>query len=207
MDNDNSVKLIILLILVLIIFGLIIRIIIVKSSAANCIDDELLNEEDLNNDETNNNTSESNLIICPSDEDNTEEAHIYESKCFMTANEKNFYNKLSKLEEKYKIVPQINLASIINKKNSKYRTELFRNIDFAIFDRNYDNLLLLIELNDYSHKSRYRHYRDFKVKKICAQVGIKLIVFYTSKPNNQNYVINRIEREIESNDSHSTLSY
>ena len=60
---------------------------------------------------------------------------IYKKKKFMTDIEYEFYNKLKCLEKEYKVIPQLNLASIINKENNnRYYTDLFRNIDFAIFD-------------------------------------------------------------------------
>lgn len=102
------------------------------------------------------------------------------------------------LEKDYNIVPQLNLASVIDKKDSKYRTELFRNIDFAIFTKDFRTLLLLIELNDQSHENNKRKQRDFKVKDICQHAGIKLMTFYTKYPNEKDYVIERIRKEIES---------
>ena len=43
--------------------------------------------------------------------------------------------------------------------------------------------------------------RDLKVKKICNDVNVKLISFYTKYPNEKNYVINRIEKEIDLNNN------
>ncbi len=116
----------------------------------------------------------------------------------MTESEKKFHQKLKKIETLgYIVIPQINLASVITKKSDyRYNTELFRNIDFGLFDSNY-NLLLLIELNDSSHKEATRHKRDLKVKEICESAKIKLIFFYTSYPNEQDYIISRILKELE----------
>ncbi len=117
----------------------------------------------------------------------------------MTNAEYEFYLKLKSLEPEYKVIPQLNLASIINKENNnKYYTDLFRNIDFAIFDNKERNVLLLIELNDGTHKLKKRKVRDFKVKKICKAAGIPLIYFYTNYPNEKEYVINRIKEIINS---------
>lgn len=123
---------------------------------------------------------------------------LYIKKSFMTDNEKRFYSKLKNIETLgYKVIPQVNLASIITKQSdSRYNTELFRNIDFGIFDNEY-NLLLLIELNDSSHKQATRHERDLKVKRICESAKIKLIFFYTSYPNEEDYIINRILKTLE----------
>lgn len=120
----------------------------------------------------------------------------YEKRNFMTKTELNFYNKIKELETEYKIVPQINLATIIKKINKGYINELFKNVDFAIFDKEYKNLLLLIELNDNTHNKPNRKDRDLKVKKICRDANINLITFYTNYPNENNYVINRIKKEI-----------
>jgi len=118
----------------------------------------------------------------------------------MTNCEKEFYDKIKDLEEVYRIIPQINLATIIQKESNKpYQNELYRNIDFAIFSKDYSKLLLLIELNDSSHNNKKRIIRDKKVKRICYQAGIRLLTFYTNFPNKKEYVIKRILDEIDKN--------
>lgn len=119
-------------------------------------------------------------------------------KQFMTSSELYFYHILKELENELDIVihPQTNLATIINKKNSIYRSELFRNIDFAIFSKDYAKLLLLIEINDKTHNRNDRIKRDEKVKSICNSANIKLIKFYTNMPNKKDYVKNRIKEYI-----------
>ena len=124
------------------------------------------------------------------------ETRIYVKKDFMTKAELQFYNKIIELESEYKIVPQINLATIIKKLNKGYINELFKNIDFAIFDKEYKNILLLIELNDETHYKIDRKDRDLKVKKICDDANIKLITFYTRYPNDKEYVLNRIREQL-----------
>lgn len=129
------------------------------------------------------------------------EQPTYFPKNFMTNAEKQFYNTISSLNQQYIIIPQVNLATIVTKKttkNSTHRTELFRNIDFGIFDKNF-NLLLLIELNDSTHNSFKRKDRDLKVKRILNECNIKLLTFYTKYPNESNYVINRIIQTINGN--------
>lgn len=55
---------------------------------------------------------------------------IYVKKVYLTVSEKSFYNKLKKLEPQYKVIPQINLSTVINKtSDTKYHTELYRNYD------------------------------------------------------------------------------
>ena len=124
----------------------------------------------------------------------------------MTDPELSFYRKLKKLEVNGKliIVPQINLAAVIKKINGNaYQNELFRNIDFAIFKRDYTKLLLLIELNDSSHKQKKRYERDLKVRNICEIAEIPLITFYVDKPNDEKYVISRIINKIK--DEYETI--
>lgn len=131
--------------------------------------------------------------------ENTEYVKEYCKKSLMTSNELIFYKKLIEIEKikDYKVIPQINLACIIQKKsNSRYQTELFRNIDFAIFNKELTDVLLLIELNDKTHNNRNRIKRDIKVKEICNQANIKLITFHTKYDNKQDYIINRILKEI-----------
>lgn len=139
-----------------------------------------------------------NLLFKKNKKDNKSNIY-YVKKDYMTINEKSFYIKLKKIEEfgNFRVIPQVNLASVISKRSEyRYNTELFRNIDFGLFDNEF-NLLLLIELNDSSHKQASRHQRDLKVKEICDNAGIKLIFFYTNYPNEQNYIIERIKKELE----------
>ena len=126
----------------------------------------------------------------------------YEKKPIMSDYEIMFYNRMKDLEAEYNIVPQLVLSSVVDKKSKqKYRSELYRIIDFAIFSKDYSKLLLLIELNDNTHNQRNRKDRDLKVKKICNSAKIKLITFYTKYPNEKDYIINRIKKEIETNES------
>lgn len=125
--------------------------------------------------------------------------NIYSTKNLMTKYERYYYDILLELKEELniEILPQVNLASIINKGgNSKYRSELFRNIDFGIFTKNFEKILLLIEINDKTHNTYNRRKRDLKVDAIVNNAGIKLIKFYSNYPNKKEYVKNRIKEEI-----------
>lgn len=121
----------------------------------------------------------------------------YKKKSFLTASEKKFLAILRELAKHgIIVVPQVNLATVIQKTGEfRYQSELYRNIDFGVFDREY-NLLLLIELNDFSHQQGSRQRRDIRVKDITSQAGIKLITFYTDKPNKPEYVIARVLDEL-----------
>lgn len=123
----------------------------------------------------------------------------YIPKRFLSTNEYNFLNKFIDLENELhvNIVPQVNLASVIDKvSDSRFHNELFRNIDFGIFNADYSKLLLLIELNDESHNNYHRKKRDIKVRDICNKAGIKLITFYTRYSNEKEYVKSRIIKEL-----------
>lgn len=136
----------------------------------------------------------------------TKEQTIYELKPFMTAYERKMYNVFLKLGDEYKVIPQINLASIIRKKNNDhYYNDLFRNIDFAIFDKECEKLLLLIEIDDALHDTYKRKQRDQKVNMICRDAGIKLLHFHTSYPNEENYVLKRILNAMENEKVNDTV--
>ena len=122
----------------------------------------------------------------------------YASKdSIMTDCEKSFYSAIKDIiTPEYIVQPQINLASVIDKtSHTKYRTELFRNVDFGIFDKNY-RLLVLIEINDQSHDTRNRASRDQKVKEICAEANIPLITLWTKYGVNPTYIRERLSSYI-----------
>jgi hypothetical protein len=122
----------------------------------------------------------------------------YLEKPFMTYTELTFYKKLTPLFLDYNVIPQVNLATIIKTNdNKRFQNELYRNIDFAIFSKDFSKVLLLIELNDRSHMEKRRKSRDIKVKTICSNANIPLITFYTDYPNLQDYVLNRINNELK----------
>lgn len=130
---------------------------------------------------------------------NNKNYRYYNQKKFMTNYEKYFYDIFVELEKEYfvRVQPQVNLATIINiNSNTGNILELFKNVDFGIFTRDYEDLLLLIEINDKTHTLPDRVKRDKKVKKIVDDAGIKLITFYSNYPNNKEYVINRIKKEL-----------
>lgn len=118
-------------------------------------------------------------------------------KSLITDKERPYFNAIKKIVEPSHIVqPQINLASIIDKKSTeKFRNELFRNIDFGIFDQNYKPLVL-IEINDQTHTTPRRKERDKKVKDICAEAKIPLITLWTNYGVNEDYIKKRISEHI-----------
>lgn len=91
-----------------------------------------------------------------------------------------------------------------------YHNELFRNIDFGIFDKSY-NLKLLIEINDKTHTLSDRRERDKKVRTICAKANIPIITFRTSYGINEEYIEKRLHKYLtfpsKENDETKTYEY
>lgn len=125
----------------------------------------------------------------------------YQKQKIMSDYEKYFYNVLTQnFSNDYLIIPQVNLASIIKKIKDfpkQYQNELYRNIDFGIFDKEKMIPILLIEINDKTHKTLERIERDKKVKEICKIAEIKLITFYSKYDNKKEYIITRIKNELK----------
>ena len=94
--------------------------------------------------------------------------------------EYNFLLTLRRINpEKYEVVPQVALFSVIEKKtNTSYRNELFRVCDYCFVDRDTFEPLLLVELNDRSHLRADRQQRDEKVAAICEAAHMPLVTFW-----------------------------
>ena len=134
----------------------------------------------------------------------------YVSKQFLSRTELYFYRVLKQLEDEQNIIvhPQVNLASIIHKiSDLPFHNELFRNVDFAIFSRDYKEVLLLIEINDRTHEQPKRRQRDLNVKTICEKANLKLITFYTKYPNQPDYIKNRVREQIKKSEDSPTLRF
>lgn len=99
----------------------------------------------------------------------------YISQC-----EEEYFERIkSVLNSNYIIFPQVPLSQIVEKHSqSNYKTELFRVIDFCIFDKSYYPVLC-IEINDATHVSKSRAKRDDKVSEILKSARIPLLVFWT----------------------------
>ncbi len=114
--------------------------------------------------------------------------------CLLTELEKRYYQEFTEiLGSRYIVLPQINLATVINKETAGFRTELFRNIDFGVFDKNLKPLLL-IEINDPSHNREDRIERDESVRKICKKARLPLITFWTKDGINRQMFINEFRK-------------
>ena len=118
----------------------------------------------------------------------------YKSKSGMSEAEQGFYKKLvSIFSEQYNVQFQVPLSSVIKKESSeRFQNELYRTIDFALFDKDTFEPVILIELNDKSHLEGRRQYRDIKVKEICEQAELKIVTFWTQYENKPEYIKKRI---------------
>ncbi len=133
------------------------------------------------------------------EKDFQEKKELYSKKPLLTQSEIKYKKALEEIineinietNKEYEICEQINLASIINK-NDFYASELFRNIDFGICDKDY-NIVLLIEINDSSHHEKHRIARDYKVKRILTYVGYELITLWTEYGISKDYIKKRLK--------------
>lgn len=128
-----------------------------------------------------------------------DQEYLYEVKSsLITDTEKAFLNKVKEvLPEGYFAQTQVNLAAVINKLGDfRFQNELYRNIDIGVFDLDYKPILL-IEIHDKTHNTPKRRDRDLKVKNICEEAGIPLIVLWTEYGINTDYIRNRIVEGIK----------
>lgn len=121
-------------------------------------------------------------------------------KHLMTKNELYFYEILTKnFNSSFIIQPQVALSSIIEKNKTfekEYQNELYRIVDFVIFDKRNFSPLLIVEINDETHYIQKRQERDKKIEQICNQAGINIMKFWTKYENKEEYVVNRISNEL-----------
>ena len=125
---------------------------------------------------------------------------LYEAKpSLVTKTETAYLNCIkSFLPDTCLIQAQANLASFIRRTDgAKYQNDLFRNVDFIITDLSY-RPLLVIEINDQTHRLPERRERDKKVACICEEAGIPLIKLWTSYGVNEEYIKKKITQTLAS---------
>lgn len=122
----------------------------------------------------------------------------YQQKKLLTQTEERYEAVIKKhIPQGYTLQPQVCLASIIQKNyDNKYINELFRIIDFGVFDQ-YRKIVCLIEINDITHARQDRADRDKKVKELCRTAGIPLITFWTHNGINETYIQQRLQEYCE----------
>ena len=121
----------------------------------------------------------------------------YVRKTLISKSEQGFFNAIkSSVPEGYCVFPQINLASFIDRTDdSRFRNELFRNVDFLVTDAEYKPKFI-IEINDQTHLNNERKERDEKVLKICEEAGIPILKLWTSYGINPEYIKGRINETL-----------
>ena len=127
-----------------------------------------------------------------------QDKYLYEvQRTLMTQVEQEFYRALGlSVPEGYSVFPQVNLASFIRKTDdSKYRTELFRNVDFLITDARYSPKII-VEINDRTHLNNDRRERDEEVQKICEEAGIPILKLWTSYGIRPDYIKEKIDETL-----------
>ena len=131
---------------------------------------------------------------CPDGQDKPAGQFLYERKfSLVTRTEMEFLNCIKEvLPDQYLIQPQVNLASfIVRTDEARFRSELYRNVDFLITDLSY-RPLVVIEINDQTHLAEDRRERDRKVAWICEEAGIPVVRFWTSYGVNREYIEKKI---------------
>ena len=117
------------------------------------------------------------FIIFKSKEQPVDPKFKYKKKeTLMSAPERQLYYELMQaVGAEFDVFPQLALVTLVDKIDASYRNELFRVVDFALFDKRTNRPLLVIELNDASHLRDDRKLRDEKVKCILRRAGLKLL--------------------------------
>ena len=110
----------------------------------------------------------------------------YKRKFLLTKNELYFYKELKKIADKLNltILSKIRMADLIEPakdKDNNYYTAFqkikSKHIDFALCDPSNLYVLLLIEVDDNSHKEQSKE-RDMFVEKVYQETGYKLLRVY-----------------------------
>lgn len=96
---------------------------------------------------------------------------------------------------RFEVIMQVPLVAVIDKlTQNSYRNELFRVVDFALIDAVTFAPVLLIELNDASHKRADRAERDRKVSEICERAKMPLVMFDMQQATDKAYVKKQVYR-------------
>ncbi|MCL2796740.1 MAG: DUF2726 domain-containing protein [Firmicutes bacterium] len=118
-------------------------------------------------------------------------------RALLSKPESDFYRLLQDFlsPDHFDIIPQTALVSVIEKlTQTGYRNELFRIADFCITDAPTTEPLLLIELNDASHRRADRQERDRRVAEICAHARLPLVTFSPEEAADEGYVRKTLKR-------------
>lgn len=125
----------------------------------------------------------------------------YEKRSLLTDNELHFYQTLRGIADKYNlnVLSKLRLADIVGVDSSLDNTEWWSNfgkikskhVDFALAKKDNLEIVLVIELDDYSHKRVDRIERDKFVDSIFNNVGIPILHVY-STTDLENKIVSKI---------------
>lgn len=105
----------------------------------------------------------------------------YVKNSLLTPNELRFYKVLTKaVGGDYEVTCQVRLANLIKISNNFFSWNDFfkigaKCVDFVLFDRKTGNTLLVIELDDSSHRRLDRIKRDRFVNQVLEEAGVPLL--------------------------------
>lgn len=101
---------------------------------------------------------------------------------FMTPSELKFFKMLEQVvEDKYYIVPQVNLSNLLylakwQQNYNSYRSKIDKkSIDFVLFTKDEYKFHLAVELDDPTHEREDRIQRDEFVNEAMKKAGLRLI--------------------------------
>jgi very-short-patch-repair endonuclease len=128
-------------------------------------------------------------------EDKEENLPNRKKEKLMTKAEHEFFKVLQQVvQEKYYIVPQVQLSNLVQVEKQRSREYAFRNkidrksVDFVLFNKEYFTPYLVIELDDSSHSREDRKMRDGFVDSVLNKAGIRIMHLETA----YNYDLNKV---------------
>ena len=113
----------------------------------------------------------------------------------MTNAEREFFKVLHLAEQdKYYIVPQVQLSKIVEVEKGNWHYEYknkinLKSVDFVLFDREYFTPQIVIELDDSSHSRLDRQERDSFVDSVMQKTGIKIVHIKTALTYSQEEIL------------------
>lgn len=119
----------------------------------------------------------------------------------LTQYEKILYETIrDKLDKNFIVLPQVNLQTIIDTNTNCRNNELYRNLDFCIFDKITLKPILAIELNGENHKTNaYKKQRDVSVRNILLTAELPLVTIENKDLETKNSVeiFNIIQQKLD----------
>lgn len=106
----------------------------------------------------------------------------YYKSPFISPAELSFFTMLEQaIGEKYRIFPQVNVASLVKvsaqgKDWWRYSGKINRkSVDFVLADKTTCRPILVIELDDFSHQGRERKQRDVFLNRVFDTIGLPIL--------------------------------